>query len=80
MAILIGIAGGSASGKTTLAHGLVHALGQDRVLWLLQDSYYRELRHQTLEQRALHNFDDPSSFETPPPAALRMRGTGVPKD
>ncbi|MBK6764893.1 MAG: uridine kinase [bacterium] len=65
MPILIGIAGGSASGKTTLAHGLVHALGQDRVLWLLQDSYYRELRNQTLEQRALHNFDDPSSFETP---------------
>lgn len=65
MPILIGIAGGSASGKTTLAHGLVHTLGQERVLWLLQDSYYRELKNQTLEQRALYNFDHPSAFETP---------------
>ncbi len=65
MPILIGIAGGSASGKTTLAHGLVHALGQERVLWLLQDSYYRELKNQTLEQRALYNFDHPTAFETP---------------
>ena len=48
MPVLIGIAGGSASGKSTLAHGLVHLLGQDRVLWLLQDSYYRELHGQTL--------------------------------
>ncbi len=65
MPVLIGIAGASASGKSTLAHGLVHKLGQDRVLWLLQDSYYRELHGQTLEQRALHNFDDPEAFETP---------------
>lgn len=65
MPILVGIAGGSASGKSTLAHGLVHALGQDRVLWLLQDSYYRELHGLTLEQRALHNFDHPDAFETP---------------
>lgn len=65
MPILIGIAGGSASGKTTLAHGIVHALGQERVLWLLQDSYYRELKNQTLEQRALYNFDHPTAFETP---------------
>jgi uridine kinase len=61
--ILIGIAGASASGKTTLAHGLVHALGQERVLWLLQDSYYRELHGLTLAERALHNFDHPDAFE-----------------
>ena len=61
--ILIGIAGGSASGKTTLAHSLVHALGQERVLWLLQDSYYRELHGLTLAERALHNFDHPNAFE-----------------
>lgn len=65
MPLLIGIAGGSASGKTTLAHGLVHELGPERVLWLLQDSYYRELHGLTLEQRALHNFDHPDAFETP---------------
>lgn len=65
MPVLIGIAGGSASGKSTLAHGLVHSLGQERVLWLLQDSYYRELDGLTLEQRALHNFDHPDAFETP---------------
>ncbi len=65
MPVLIGIAGASASGKSTLAHGLVHSLGQERVLWLLQDSYYRELHGLTLEQRALHNFDHPDAFETP---------------
>jgi len=65
MALLVGISGGSGSGKTTLAHGLLHALGTDRALWLLQDSYYRELGGLTLEQRALHNFDHPDAFETP---------------
>lgn len=65
MPVLVGIAGASASGKSTLAHGLVHALGPDRVLWVLQDSYYRELHGMSLEQRALHNFDHPDAFETP---------------
>ncbi len=64
MPILIGIAGGSASGKSTLAHGLVHALGPDRAYWLLQDSYYKELTGQSLEQRALNNFDHPAAFES----------------
>lgn len=64
MSILIGIAGGSASGKTTLAHGLMHAMGPDRVLWLLQDSYYRELRGMSFDERCLYNFDHPSAFET----------------
>jgi uridine kinase len=38
-------------------------LGQERVLWLLQDSYYRELHGLTLAERALHNFDHPDAFE-----------------
>ncbi|MCB9367396.1 MAG: uridine kinase [Calditrichaeota bacterium] len=64
MPLLIGIAGGSASGKTTIAHGLARLLGPDRALYLLQDSYYRELRNKSLAERAAHNFDHPHAFET----------------
>jgi uridine kinase len=64
-AILIGIAGGSASGKTLVASRIHEALGTERVLILKQDSYYRDLRHLTEAQRAAQNFDHPDAFDGP---------------
>jgi len=63
--ILIGIAGGSASGKTSVASRIHEALGTQRVLVLKQDSYYRDLTHLSEEERARQNFDHPDAFDTP---------------
>jgi uridine kinase len=61
--VLIGIAGGSAAGKTTLALALTAALGSRRVLHLQQDWYYRDLSHVDPAARAAHNFDQPEALE-----------------
>jgi len=63
--VLIGIAGGSASGKTLLASRIDDALGTDHVLVLKQDSYYRDLSELSAEERARQNFDHPDAFDTP---------------
>lgn len=60
---IIGIAGGSASGKTRVAHAIVEELGPDEVQVIDQDSYYRDLGHLPLEERKSQNFDHPSSFD-----------------
>ena len=62
--LVIGIAGGSGSGKTTIASAVLEDIGPERVALLLHDSYYRDLGHLTLEQRASSNFDHPDSLET----------------
>ncbi|MEK7794835.1 MAG: uridine kinase [Candidatus Hydrogenedentota bacterium] len=58
---LIAIAGGSCSGKTTLANALARALGNARVIPL--DVFYRDLAHLAPDQRAAHNFDHPDALE-----------------
>ncbi|MCC7140464.1 MAG: uridine kinase [Candidatus Eisenbacteria bacterium] len=63
--VLIGIAGGSASGKTLVAAKIYEALGPDGVAILKQDSYYRDLADLTPEERARVNFDHPDAFDTP---------------
>ena len=61
--ILIGVAGGSGSGKTTVANNLVRAFkGEDAVL-VEQDAYYRELVDMSIEEKAKVNFDHPDSIE-----------------
>lgn len=62
-ATLIGISGGSGSGKTRLAHDLANALGGDRVTILPFDAYYKDLRNLTLEERSAVNFDHPDSLD-----------------
>ncbi|MFA5668535.1 MAG: uridine kinase [Balneolaceae bacterium] len=62
--LIIGVAGGSGSGKTTVVEHICDSLGEDRLLLLQHDSYYRDLVHLPLEERFLHNFDHPSSLET----------------
>lgn len=58
---LIAIAGGSCSGKTTLANALARALGDARVIPL--DAFYRDLSHLALDQRVANNFDHPDALE-----------------
>ncbi|MBM3973567.1 MAG: uridine kinase [Planctomycetes bacterium] len=61
--LTIGIAGGSGSGKTSLARTLVEMLGPRRCAWLDHDSYYRDLAHLTPTERAAINFDHPDSLD-----------------
>ena len=63
--VTIGIAGGTGAGKTTLAKKLFDELGgEENVTYLFHDSYYRDLSHKTMEERAQNNFDHPDSLET----------------
>lgn len=61
--ILIGVAGGSASGKTLVAHRLAQEIGSKKVVVIAQDSYYRALHHLPFEERAAFNFDHPDAFD-----------------
>jgi uridine kinase len=63
-AIVIGVAGGSGSGKTTVVRRIVESLGDDQVTVLEQDRYYRERNDLRLEERAALNYDHPDSLET----------------
>lgn len=62
--IVVGIAGGSGSGKTTLARAIYEEMGDENVVYISHDSYYRDISHLTLEERAECNFDHPDSLET----------------
>jgi uridine kinase len=62
--LVVGIAGGTASGKTTVAKKLRDAFSPSSVSFLDQDSYYADLKALTLEQRATVNFDHPNAFDT----------------
>jgi len=62
--IVIGIAGGSGSGKTTVANVLLRRVGSHRIAFLAHDAYYRDLGDLPLAQRIEVNFDHPNSLET----------------
>jgi len=61
--ILIGIAGGSGSGKTLVARTIVSELGSDRVVIIDQDSYYKNLEDIPYRDREVRNFDHPDAFD-----------------
>lgn len=61
--ILIGIAGGSGSGKTLVARNIVRELGSDRVVIMDQDSYYKNLEDIPMRDRDARNFDHPDAFD-----------------
>jgi uridine kinase len=62
--VIVGVAGGSGSGKTTVVRRLVDALGGDDVAVLHHDSYYRDASHLPPPERAAINYDHPDSLET----------------
>jgi len=63
--LVIGICGGTGSGKTTITERIIAALPQESVLVLQQDYYYKDLPHLPLEERPKQNFDHPDSMDTP---------------
>ena len=62
--ILIGIAGGSGSGKTVVARTIVRELGSKRVVIIDQDSYYKDLEQIPFRDREARNFDHPDAFDS----------------
>lgn len=61
--LCIGVAGGTGSGKTTVANEIVRRVGRDRIVIVNQDRYYRDLAHLDDLQRSHHNFDHPDAIE-----------------
>ncbi len=62
--MVIGVAGGSGSGKTTIAHAVFQNVGAEQVSLIQHDAYYRDSAHLDLEERRLINYDHPDSLET----------------
>lgn len=63
-AFVIGVAGGTGSGKTTVSRRIWEAIGRERIAYIQHDNYYKDQSHLTPEQRALTNYDHPDSLET----------------
>jgi len=61
--LVLGIAGGTGSGKTTVAHRIVKRIGSRHVALISQDSYYKHQPHLTSEERSRVNYDHPDSFD-----------------
>lgn len=62
--MIIGICGGTGSGKTTIARKIMEAVKQESVILLEQDSYYRNLEDMPLDARRQTNFDHPDSIDS----------------
>ena len=63
--LIIGIAGGTGSGKTTVVRKIIESLPAGEVVLLPQDSYYKDSSHVPVEQRQNINFDHPDAFDWP---------------
>ena len=62
-AIVLGVAGGSGSGKTAIASALLDAVGADRIAFVALDSYYRDVAWHGPDEIRAHNFDHPASLD-----------------
>jgi uridine kinase len=61
--LIVGIAGGTGSGKTTVAHNIVETLGEGNVALISQDAYYKDLSKISFEERQRLNYDHPDAFD-----------------
>lgn len=61
--LIIGIAGGTGSGKTTVARSVIDRLGADKVTFISQDNYYKDHSHLSVEERRAINYDHPLVFD-----------------
>jgi len=61
--VVIGVAGGTGSGKTTVSQAILERVGPQRIAFIQHDSYYKDLSHLSLEARAHVNFDHPESLD-----------------
>lgn len=62
--VLIGITGGTGSGKSTIAKEIYKSFGEDCIAMIEQDSYYKDQSHLTSEERVKTNYDHPDAFDT----------------
>lgn len=62
--IIIGVAGGTGSGKTTVSQAILDRVGRDRIAYIQHDSYYKDRSGLPPEERAKTNFDHPDALET----------------
>lgn len=62
--VLIGIAGGTGSGKTTVAKTIMEQLDEENITLIQQDSYYKDQSHLEFEERKKTNYDHPFAFDT----------------
>lgn len=63
--VALGVAGGTGSGKTTVARAILDAVGAERLAFLAQDSYYRDVAWSSPAELLAHNFDHPDALDTP---------------
>jgi uridine kinase len=63
--VVLGVAGGTGSGKSTVARSILEAAGADRIAFLAQDNYYRDIDWSGPAEIAAHNFDHPDALDTP---------------
>ena len=60
---ILGVAGGTGSGKTTVARAILEAVGEERITLIEQDSYYRDIEWRSDAELLHHNFDHPSALD-----------------
>lgn len=63
-AMILGVAGGTGSGKTTVAREILEAVGADRIAFLAQDNYYRDVEWESPDQLLAYNFDHPDALDS----------------
>ncbi|HFQ95180.1 MAG TPA: uridine kinase [Anaerolineae bacterium] len=79
--IVVGVAGGSGSGKTTVVHRILDRVGWDRIAYLPHDAYYKDASHLPWNQRIHLNYDHPNSLDNDLLIAhLKMLLRGEPVD
>jgi uridine kinase len=62
--LIIGVAGGTASGKTTIADAIMESINHPQMVMIQHDAYYKDVSHLPLAERARINFDHPDALET----------------
>ncbi len=62
--VVIGVAGGSGSGKTTVSQAILQRVGGDRIVYIQHDAYYRDRSNLPFQERVRINYDHPDSLET----------------
>lgn len=62
--ILIGITGGTGSGKSTIANEIFNSFNEDCIAMVEQDAYYKDQSHLTMDERVKTNYDHPKAFDT----------------
>lgn len=63
--VTIGVAGGTGSGKTTVANQILERVGSKHIAYLAHDAYYKDLSDMSLDKRGQRNYDHPDSLDTP---------------